>query len=66
VPASVVQSIGEQVNGAVRFDRIQFVGATGKDHDVLAAYSVDGRTSTGQRRVWGLILIVRDGTVVAR
>ena len=47
-------------------DRIAFSGATALADEILASYVVYGRDNTGGRGIVGLILVVRNGEVVAQ
>jgi hypothetical protein len=62
----VLDAINRQLTPFVVVDRIAFAGATSLSDEVLASYVVHGRDSTGARGIVGLILIVRNGEVVAQ
>ena len=62
----ILDAINRQLTPFVVVDRIQFAGATALADEILASYVVHGRDSTGGRGIVGLILVVRNGEVVAQ
>jgi hypothetical protein len=67
------QSLDEETLTAIRnqltplttVDRVDFSSSTSLGQQTLAAYVVEGRDPQGSRGIVGLILILRDGVVVA-
>jgi hypothetical protein len=66
VPPDVLDAINRQLTPFVVVDRIEFEGATALNGEILSSYVVHGRDNTGGRGIVGLILVVRDGEVVAQ
>ena len=55
-----------QLTPLTTVDRVDFSSSTSLGQQTLAAYIVEGRDAQGARGIVGLILIVRDGVVVAQ
>lgn len=58
-------AIRNQLSPLTIVDRVDFSSATSLGQQTLAAYVVEGRDPQGSRGIVGLILILRDGVVVA-
>ena len=62
----VLDAIREQLSPLQTLERVTFVNAASLNDQILAAYVVEGSDDTGARGIVGLILVVRDGAVVAQ
>ncbi|MBM4407204.1 MAG: hypothetical protein FJ038_01065 [Chloroflexi bacterium] len=58
--------IRQQLSPLTTVDRMEFTGSTSLGDQTVVAYIVHGRDAQGDRGLVGLILILRDGTVVAK
>ena len=62
----VLDAIRAQVAPLTALERVTFVNAAALDDQILVAYVVEGTDTSGARGIVGLIMVVRDGAVVAQ
>ena len=61
-----LDAIRAQINPLTKVERVTFISATALEDQILVAYVVEGTDNTGARGIVGLIMVVRDGAVVAQ